>query len=149
MDKKTQRTWLFIALGIGLVYFIGRRTAAKVSIGAAGVRIHKITLNGIQLRIDLPVINESDIPAPISAFLGQIYYGANAIGLVQLAQPVTLPGFGQAIVPFSADMSLVTLGQQLYDIISNPPVDWSKFSIKGTLKIGPVPVDVNEKLLAA
>lgn len=149
MDKKTQRSILWGLLLVGIVYYIGKRTAAKISIGSAGVRIQKISIGGIQLRIDLPVINESDIPAPVSAFLGQIFYGANPIGLVQLVQPVQVPGFGQVIVPFKADMSLVSLGQQLYDIISKPPVDWSKFSIRGTLKIGPLPIDVNEKLLAA
>ena len=149
MDKKTLKTVVIVGGALLLVYLIAKRTAAKVTVGNPGVRLHKITLNGIELRIELPVLNESDIPAPISAFLGQIYYGANPIGLVKLLHPVDLPGFGQAIVPFSTQLSLVTLGQQLYDMLRNPPIDWSKFSVKGTLKIGPVPVGIDQQLLAA
>ena len=148
MDKNVKNA-LMVGGVLVLVYLIAKRTAAKVTIGNPGVRIHKISFNGIELRIELPVLNESDIPAPVSAFLGQIYYGANPLGLVQLVQPVDLPGFGQAIVPFSAKLSLVSVGQQVYDMLRNPPIDWTKFSIKGTLKIGPIPVSVDEKLAAA
>lgn len=147
-NKKLQTTLTWLGIGL-LVFLIARRTAAKISIGGASVRIHKLTFDGVELRIDLPVINESDIPAPVSAFLGQIYYGINPIGLVTLVNPVDLPGFGQKVITFAAKLSLLAIGQQVYSILTNPPVDWTKFRIQGTLKIGPLPIDINEPLTAA
>lgn len=153
MDRQTRNIFMLGIIGVG-VFLLARRTATKISIGSAGVRIHKINFDGVELRIELPVINESDFPAPVSAFLGQVYFGNTAIGLVQLQQPVQLPGFGQAIVPFRANLSLLSIGTTVWDIIQQSDgnaknIDWSKFSIRGTLKVGPLPIDVNEKLLAA
>lgn len=149
MDKRT-RNALFIAAGIGIIlYYVARRTAAKISVGNAGVRIHKLSLSDIELRIELPVINESQVPATVTGFLGQIFYGTSTIGVVQLQQPTDIPGFGQINIPFSAKISVVSALQQVYAILTNPPVDWSKFSIRGTLLVQGLPISIDQKLLAA
>jgi len=148
MNKRTKNLLIIAGIGVAL-YYIAQRTAAKISIGNAGVRIQKLSLNEIELRILLPVINESQIPATVTGFLGQIFYGLNSIGVVQLLQPADIPGFGQAIVQFSAKISVLSAAQQVYDIITHPPVDWSKFNIKGTLLVQGLPISIDQKLLAA
>ena len=148
MDKRTKN--LLIIAGVGLaLYYIARRTAAKISIGGAGVRLHKVGLSEIEFRIDLSVLNESQVPATVTGFLGQIYYGLNPLGTVELIKPTDIPGFGPASIPFTAKISAVSALQQIYSIVTNPPVDWSKFSIRGTLLVQGLPVDINQKLLAA
>lgn len=140
---------LLVVAGIGIaLFFLVRRTVAKISVGSAGVRVHKLNLSEIILRIDLPVINESQIPATVTGFLGQIFYGDYQVGVVQLLHQVDIPGFGQAMVQFQANISVVSALQQIYEILTKPPIDWSKFRIRGTLRIGPLPVDIDQKLLA-
>lgn len=148
MSKSTRNILVLAAIGIGL-FLLVRRTVAKISVGSAGVRIHKVSLSEIVLRIDLPIINESQIPATVSGFLGQIFYGLNPIGVVQLLHPKDIPGFGQTIVQFQATISAVSAAQQIYEIVTNPPIDWNKFSIRGTLLVKGLPVDIDQKLLAA
>lgn len=148
MDKRTRNLLIIAGLGF-VVFYIARRTAAKISVGNAGVRIHKLTFSDVELRIDLPVINESQVPATVTGFLGQIFYGPDTIGVVQLQQPTSIPGFGQVNIPFSAKISVVSALQQVYGILINPPVDWSKFSIKGTLLVQGLPITIDQKLLAA
>lgn len=148
MNKRTKNLLIIAGIGFAL-YYIARRTAAKISIGNAGVRVQNISFNEIELRVLLPVINESQIPATVTGFLGQIFYGLNSIGTVQLLQPTNIPAFGPAVVQFSARISTISAAQQIYDIITKPPVDWSKFNIKGTLLVQGLPIDINQQLLAA
>jgi len=148
MDKQT-RNYLLIGGFIYVAYLFAKRTAAKISIGNAGVRVHSINLGNIQLRIDLPVLNESQIPASVDGFLGQIFYGANSIGTVTLLQSSDIPSFGQTMVKFRADISTISAGLQILQILQNPPIDWQMFRIKGTLLVGPLPIDIDQKLVAA
>ena len=158
MANKTVRN-LLIAGGIGyILYLIFQRTIAKISYGAPTMRIHKVTGNGIEFRIFLPIINESDIPAPVSGFIGQVFYKGGSLGTVTLVQPVELPGFGQTTIEFKMESGLVGTAFELLNILTNgnplnykdidyKNIDWSQFTIKGTLKVGKIPVDVNTKLL--
>lgn len=148
MSKSTKNLLLVAGIGIAL-FLLVRRTVAKISIGTAGVRIHKLNLNEIVLRIDLPVLNESQIPATVTGFLGQIFYGAAPVGVVQLLSPTPIPGFGQTTVQFQAVISSISALQQIYQILQNPPIDWNKFTIRGTLLVKGLPVDIDQKLLAA
>lgn len=148
MNKRTKNLLIIAGIGVAL-YYLAMRTAAKISIGGAGVRLHKVGLSEIELRVDLSVLNESQIPATVTGFLGQIFYAGNPIGIVQLIKPTDIPGFGPAVVPFAAKISAVSALQQIYSIVTNPPVDWSKFTIGGTLLVQGLPVDINQKLLAA
>lgn len=149
MDKQTKKQILWGLLIFGGIYMLARRTAAKITVGTAGVRVHKLSLSNIELRVDLPVINESQIPATVTGFLGQILYGATQIGVVELMKPTDIPGFGQITVPFRANISTISAGQAIYSILSNPPVDWSQFRVRGTLQVGPLPIDIDQPLVAA
>lgn len=122
------------------------------------MRVHKVTLNGVEFRIFLPIINESDIPAPVSGFIGQVYYQNGSLGTVTLVNPVEIPGFGQTTIEFRMVSGLIGTALELLNILTNgnplnfkdinyKNIDWSKFTIKGTLKVGRLPVDVNTPLL--
>lgn len=152
-----------MALLGGALYWLSRRTLNKITYSAGSLRIHKITLSGIEFRIKMTVLNQSDIPAPVSAFLGQLLYmkpGAApaVIGQLQLVNPVDLPGFGQADLEFSMKSGLFGTAFELINILTNGDptnfnaikyenIDWRQFAIVGTLKVGPAPITVNTRLV--
>ena len=122
------------------------------------MRVHKLTLSGVEFRILLPIINESDIPVTVSGFIGQVFYKTGSLGTVTLVNPVDLPGFGQETIEFKMISGLVGSAYELLNILTNGKplelneidyknVNWSLFTIRGTLKVGKFPVDINTKLL--
>ena len=157
--NKTVRNVLIIG-GIGyLLYMLANRTLGKISYGGPSMRIHKVTFDGIEFRILLPIINESDIPVTVSGFIGQVFYNGASLGTVTLVQPTDLPGFGQQTIEFKMVSGLVGSAYEIVNILTNgnpfnfksidyANVDWKKFTIKGTLKVGKLPVDINTQLLA-
>ncbi len=159
MAKKQTRNLLIIGLIAGAILWIGQRTVALISFGSPSMRIQKVTLNGIEMRITLPVMNQSDIPAPVSAFLGDLLYNGSSLGVLSLVNPVTLPGFGQTTLEFRLVSGLLGTAYEIVNILTNGDpiggwkninynnVDWSKFTLRGTLKVGALPVPVNTKLL--
>lgn len=159
MANKTVRNALIFGGIAYLIYWISQRTLAKITYGSPAMRIHKVSANGVEFRIFLPIINESDIPVTVSGFIGQIFYNTGSLGTVTLVRPTDLPGFGQATIEFSMVSGLLGTAYELLNILTdgNPfdfknvdykKVDWSKFTIRGTLKVGKIPVDINTKLLA-
>lgn len=158
MAKKQTRTILLIGLLAGLAYWISKRTLALISFGSPSLRVHKITLSSIELRVTLPVINQSDVPAPVSAFLGDLFYNNASLGSLTLVNPVTLNGFGKTDLEFKLVSGLAGSAYELINILTNgnpldfksinySNIDWSKFYIKGTLKVGTVPFPVQTKLV--
>ncbi len=159
MARKQTRNLLLFGLVLGAIYYIGKRTVALISFGTPSLRIHKVTLDAIEIRVFLPIMNESDVPAPVSAFLGKLLYNNSSLGNLTLVHPVTLPGFGQTVLEFSLVSGLFGTAYELLNILTNGKpldfqsinynnVDWSKFAIRGTLKVGALPVPVNTLLLA-
>ena len=151
---------IFIVGGIGyLLFLLLKRSVNKISYGTPTLRIHKVSVrDGIEFRILLPIINESDIPVTVSGFIGQLFYNAASMGTVTLIQPTELPGFGQKSIEFKMVSGLLGSGYELLNILTNgnpldlskvkyENVDWSQFAIRGTLKVGGIPVDINTKLL--
>lgn len=158
MANKQLRTVLILG-GLGaLLYYLSTRTAALISFGSPSMRIHKVTLSEIEMRVTLPVINQSDVPAPVSAFLGNIFYKNSNLGTLTLVNPVQLPGFGQTTLEFRLVSGVLGTAYEIVNILTNGNplnwqsinynnVNWADFTIKGTLKVGQIPVPVNTKLL--
>lgn len=158
MANKQARTLLIFGGIAALLYYISTRTAALISFGSPSMRIHKVTLTELEIRVNLPVINQSDVPAPVTAFLGNIFYQNSNLGTLTLVNPVQLPGFGQTTLEFRLVSGLFGTAYELLNILTkgNPlnwqaidykNVDWSQFTVKGTLKVKGIPVPVNTKLL--
>lgn len=159
MARRQTRTLLFIGLALAGLYWLANRTIALITFGSPSMRIHKVTLSEIEMRIILPIKNESDVPAPVSAFLGDLLYNGSPLGVLTLVNPVTLPGFGQTTLEFRLVSGLFGTAYELLNILTNGKplewssinydnIDWSKFTLRGTLKVGKLPVPVNTKLLA-
>ena len=157
MEKKQTRTLLFIGLGAGLLYFLSQRTLALIGYGSPSLRIHKVTFSEIEMRITLPIINQSDVPAPVSNFLGNLLYNGTSLGTLTLVDPVTLPGFGQTNIEFRLVSGLFGSAYEILNILTNgnplnfknidyKNVNWNVFTIKGTLKVEKFPVPVNTTL---
>lgn len=149
---------LLFALAAGVAWFYFVRAPRKISFGTPSVRLHSLRGGKIILHIDLLVINESDIEADVTAFIGQLFYGADSIGIINLLEVAKIPGFGQAVVKMSCEIGLVGIASQLMSIIMSDPeplknwktlVDWSQFRVRGTLKIEGLPIDIDEPLTTA
>ena len=154
--------FLLALLGAGL-WLLARRTLGNISYSAGSFRVHKITLSGLEFRVGMTITNRSDIPAPISNFIGNLYYQqpsgvVSDLGFLSLVNPVQLPGFGQVNLEFSLKSGLVGTGWELLNILTNGnPTDLSKvsyqnidpkrFLIVGTLKVGDLPVDIKTTLV--
>jgi hypothetical protein len=158
-----RKSLILLLLAGGFVWWFTRRTIGAINYSAGSFRVHKITLSELELRVGMTITNRSDIPAPISAFIGNLYYqNANGVlsdlGFLSLVNPVQLPGFGQVNLEFSLKSGLIGTGFELLNILTNGnPTDISKvnyanidpkrFLIVGTLKVGELPVDIKTNLV--
>jgi LEA14-like dessication related protein len=158
MAKKQIKTVVIVGLVGAALYWLSQRTLALISFGSPSMRIHKVTLNSIDIRITLPIVNQSDIPAPVTAFLGDVFYNGTSLGSLTLVQPVTLPGFGKTTLEFSLVSGLFGSALEILNILTNgnplawktanyKNLDFSKFLIKGTLKVGNLPFPVQSQLV--
>lgn len=121
----------------------------RVSVGGASFRVHKVTLNGIEIRILLTIINEGNLNLDVQNFLGQIFYQNSAIGVVTQVAQVTLKPFATGQVEFKADISLLSVSLDLYNIIKSKTFDANSLILRGTLKAEGIDIPINEKLLTA
>lgn len=152
-----------IIAGVALVSnWLKNRTLNKITYSAGGFRVHKLTLSGVEFRMILKVTNQSDVPAPVTAFIGQLLYRnpngtISVLGDLTQVAPVELPGFGSANIEFSMFSGLLGSAWELMNILTggNPTdiskvnysnVDFKRFLIKGTLKVGVIPVDIETTL---
>lgn len=158
MAKKQVRIIVGLAIAGGLLWWLSKRTRSLISYGSPSLRIHKVTLSSIEIRVKLPIINQSDVSAPVTAFLGDILYNGSSLGSLTLVNPVTLPGFGKTDLEFSLVSGLFGTAYQIVNILTNNNpldfasinynnVDWSKFIIKGVLKVANVPIQIETNLV--
>lgn len=149
--KKSNNRKIGIVLlaGAALLAWYLYSNVRRVSIGGATFRVHKITFSGIELRIYLVVINEGNLNLDVQNFLGQVFYQGSAIGVVTQVAQVTLKPFATGQVEFKADLSLLSIGIDLYNIIKDKNFDVNSLVIRGTLKAEGIDIPINEKLLTA
>ena len=147
-NKKLITLGLVAIGGYFLLQYIAARTARKISYGSPSLSIWSLKGGNVEFRIKLPILNESDVPAKVTGFLGQIFYSQNVVGQVSLINPVDIPGFGNAIVEFRMIVGLGGAAYQLYQILqSGQPLSAANLKIIGTLKINHLPIDVNTPLI--
>jgi len=158
---------IIVAGILGILYWLSQRTLRKITYGAPTMRVHKLTWDGIELRIILPIVNESDIPASVTGFIGHLYYNSsttgkpvyNDLGLVQLVAPSDIPGFGTGTVEMALKSGWVGSLLEIMTIITNgnpfdfskvkyENIDWKRFVIQGTLKVSNIPIDITSQLVA-
>lgn len=152
--KGSNRKLIYIGLAVAVVAWYLYNQTTRIIIGGASPRIHKINFQGVELRIDLTVINESNLNVDVQNFLGRLMYGITQLGIVSQVRPVRLTPFQTGTIEFAAKIDWASVALEFQDevraILSGGAnaIDWSKFKIVGTLKAENLSIPINEKLLA-
>lgn len=162
------KNMLFGLAIVGLVAFFLLKQSVRIDVGTPSVSFLQATGNGLRIIVKLPLLNRSDLTYPIEGFLGQLYFQGSALGTVMLKQPVKVPARSSGAPEFVAEISWGSLGTQAYDLLdqtgvvdwlakkiglptgsntpATKPINWTDFKIKGTLYVGGVAVDIDQKL---
>ncbi len=151
--KSSIKKAVIVVVVVGALWYLYNQTT-QIDIGGASVRVHKVNLNGVTLRILLSVLNRSRLDIDVQGFLGHIMYKGVSLGDVIQVQPVTLKEFATGQIEFQAEISWVSLGTEFYqevkDLLTkgpNTPIDWSAFTVQGTLRAENLAIPINEKLI--
>lgn len=163
MEKGT-RNFLLVALVGGIIWYFTKQTG-RFDIGAPTLSKVGLEGSGIRINVKIPILNRSDISGEVQGFLGQLLYGTNALGTIQLKTPVVIPARSTSNPEFTMVLSYFSLGMEMLTVFSNllniqlpggpppdptqPKIDVSKFRIMGTLYLSGVPIDINESLFPA
>lgn len=160
MGKKKKKSGGFnrtlgIILLAGAAYYLynAYQNVMRVAVGGASFRIHKVTLTNIELRVFLTIINQGNFNLSVQNFLGQVYYKNTSIGIVRLLNQTTVKPFDTTEIEFKADLSLLSLGTEVFNIIRSKTnvndLNAADLTIRGTLKAEGIDIPINEKLLTA
>jgi LEA14-like dessication related protein len=150
----SSRTIGFILIA-GAAYYLynAYQNVMRVMVGGASFRVHKVTLTNIELRVFLTIINQGNFNLNVQNFLGQVYYKNTSIGIVRLLNQTTVKPFDTTQIEFKADLSLLSLGTEVFNIIKSntniKDLNASDLTIRGTLKAEGIDIPINEKLLTA
>jgi len=155
MNARKLLPWALAAYAIWWFYSNSRR----IDIGNASVSRVKLESGGIRLNLKLPILNRGNISATVQGFLGQLFYGANALGTVTMVQPVQIERNSVSEPEFTALISYASLGMEVLSFLQaragipsaeppagTPPVRWEDFRIRGTLRVADVAIDINQTL---
>jgi hypothetical protein len=154
-EKKRKSRLLPLLLWGGAAFLVIRlaRGVSSVLVGNTTTMVHKVSLQGLELRTFLTVINQGQLTLDVQNFLGQILYHGAGIAIVRQVRPVRLQPMQTAEVEFSSEISWASLGMQFSDELltlwksGKLPIDLSKFTIKGTLRAENLSIPVNQPLL--
>lgn len=161
---RAKNTLLSVAV-VGLVLLFLFKQTVKIDVGSPSVSFLQLSGNGLRLNVKLPILNRSDFSYPIEGFLGLLVYGSTALGNVTLKQPLVIPARSHAEPEFTALIDWGALGTEAYGLLKSAgvvdwllskiglgdpasikPVSWNAFSIRGTLYVGGIAVDINQKI---
>lgn len=167
MAKQSNLLWLLLGGG-ALWYFF--RQGARVDVGNPGVSSVKIRNGALNIEIEIPILNRSDLQYKVQGFLGSILYAGNPIGIINMPAPVIIPPRSQANPRFTAVIKWTDLSQPVLQVLQGAGVmqwlgdlvgmdipggtpnpntglmNWNKFSIRGTLFVDNLKVDINQSL---
>lgn len=164
---------ILILAGVGLALWYFTTQSQRIDVGSASISRLKLEGGGIRININLPIINRSDFPVPVSGFLGRLLYNGAEIGTVQQTAAAQLTPRAVTNIEFTTVVSFIGvlsstpllsilnslaqkyLGTSLPGIPSTTPVDGaalnaalSALRIQGTLYVGSLGIDINEPLTA-
>jgi hypothetical protein len=154
--KSSTKKWLIIGvIGVAALYYLYNQTL-KISVGGASVRVHKINVGNVELRIDMTIINESNLELDVQGFLGQVFYAQTSLGIVTQVRPVTLAAFQTGVVEFKAEISYASVGLEFWDELkalitktkaASTLINPAAFRVIGTLRAEGLSIPINETLL--
>lgn len=157
-NKKRRKSRLLPLLLLGgLAYLVISlvRGVSSVLVGGTSTLIHKVDLQGLELRTFLTIINQGQLTLDVQNFLGQILYQGREVGIVRQVRPVEIAPFATSEIEFSSNIGWVALGMEFYqqaiDLFraqkSGAKIDLSAFTIKGTLRAENLSIPINQRLL--
>lgn len=103
----------------------------NLTVGNTRIRKFKLSLPNLLIDYDMEIVNYNNFPLPVNGLLGFLYYQGREIGQVSFQQPVTIPAFGRAYLPLQIQASLLTLGLDVYDKLSNQESFKGSLIVKG------------------
>lgn len=150
------------ALVAGIVYWATRQ-AGRVDIGTAALSKFRLEKGGIRINVKIPVLNRSDISTRITGFLGSLRYKNNILGNIQLVAPVDVARRAGAEPEFTTLITYGSVAGEIWAMLQNrltggnsgaaqgitipkTNIKPSDFTIVGTLYIGALRIDMNEKI---
>ncbi len=151
------------ALLVGAVYW-AMRQAGRVDIGSASLSKFRLEKNGIRINVKIPVLNRSDIGTKITGFLGSLRYKNNILGNITLVSQIEIARRASAEPEFSTLITYGSVAGEVWTMLQNrlqgnnqaqnftflkfqnTGVRPSEFSIVGTLYLGALSIDLNEKV---
>lgn len=150
--------WLVV--GYAAYWFYSQ--SGRFDIGGATISRLKLESGGIRVNIKLSILNRSAITAKIQSFLGQLFYGSNALGTVTLIAPMEIPSNAVSEPEFTTVLSYTSIGMEVWAFLQNrllgsttetkdasgKPIKWEDFRIMGTLSVSDVSIDLDEKIFA-
>lgn len=165
MAKKGKNTLLVMLLIGGIALYLFKQSV-KIDVGTPSVSFLQASGNGLKITVKLPLLNRSEFTYPIEGFLGQMFYQGNALGTITLKEPVKILARASGFPEFVANVGWGSLATEAYDILNKTgvvkwlmekagvpsttpqttPINWTDFRIKGTLYVGGVAVDIDQKL---
>lgn len=118
--------FLFKGIGSSLI-----NIPNNLTVGSTKIRSFKISLPNLLIGYDMEIINFNNFPLPVNGLLGFLYYQGREIGQVSFQQPITIPAFGRATLPLQIQASLLSLGLDVYDKLTNQSSFKGALTIKG------------------
>ena len=135
MAKSKNNLLQLLIIGVG-AYFLFKgignsllNIPYNITVGNTRIRKFKLSLPNLLIDYDMEIVNYNNFPLPVNGLLGFLYYQGREIGQVSFQQPITIPSFGRAYLPLQIQASLLTLGLDVYDKLSNQE------SFKGSLLV--------------
>ncbi len=153
MAQKSKVFKVFAGIGIVgiLLYLFLQKTAKSFEFGTPRILVHTLDGLNIVLRIFMPVSNSGNVAIPINNFKGFIYdnEAKKNLATVNLLSATTLVAQKNTDIPFESKVPIITLGQEIVNIIQNKTLKLDRLYLVGTLTVADVEVSVNQPLVSA
>lgn len=169
MKINTRTVVIALVVG-GALWYLTTQTK-RVDIGSASISRLKLEGANVRINVKIPIINRSDFPVPISAFLGSLLYNGTQIGITTLVAPTNLVGRGVSTPEFTTVVSIASVltstpllgllntlakkyigvsipGMSSEEVIdaNTLPKTLAALRIRGTLYVGGLGIDIDQSL---
>jgi len=140
-------SWTAIAaISFFLLREIGYSIWNKINIGKLSYSIDRSDTKKIDLTIQMPLINTSNVSVPVEGFKGVLKYGSNIISNLVIPSPFTIIANQNISVPIKATVYYGDLALNIVDVFRSKKLKLP-LVVNGIVKIkGGINIRVNERL---
>lgn len=151
--------WLFCfmdkllkLIGIGaIIYFVsnklGRELSNRISVGKITIQIRK-AFPEFNLRLFIPVINNTPLSLPFDRFAGKLYYGNVPLADMDVSDPTTLEAGETITTELDVKVGYDNVTEQIANILQGGQI-LNRFYVKGYVYSSGViiPIDQNIQII--